>query len=142
MVENCLGVVLLSVVARLFVVNAVVKVEDKSVVFFLVDKLLLFVIKVVMDVEVCGVGVIAGDEPFVADLVLGVVNGPVFFAVTKLLVTIEVLAELVGSVLEVEDGSVCFVVIPVEVRFTLEVPASVEVSLVEEMVGLDFLVVK
>ena len=142
MVENCLGVVLLSVVARLFVVNAVVKVEDKSVVFFLVDKLLLFVIKVVMDVEVCRVGVIAGDEPFVADLVLGVVNGPVFFVVTKLLVTIEVLVELVGSVLEVEDGSVCFVVIPVEVRFTLEVPACVEVSLVEEMVGLDFLVVK
>lgn len=114
-----------------------------------------------MGVEVCGADVIDDAESFVVDLVLGVVNGPVCFVGTKLLVTFEVLVEIadfsvdvildidelfVGFVLEVEDEPVCFVVIglvvSVEVPVTSEVLACVEVSLVEAMVGLDFPIVE
>lgn len=110
-----------------------------------------------MGVEVCGADVIDDAESLVVDLVLGVVNGPVCFVGTKLLVTFEVLVEIadfsvdvildidelfVGFVLEVEDEPVCFVVIGLVVPVTSEVLACVEVSLVEAMVGLDFPIVE
>ena len=149
----------------LSVVNVVVELEDESVVSFLVEKLLLvdvvLTLEVLVGVEVCGADVIDDAESFVVDLVLGVVNGPVCFVATKLLVTFEVLVEIadfsvdvildidelfVGFVLEVEDEPVCFVVIglvvSVEVPVTSEVLACVEVSLVEAMVGLDFPIVE
>ena len=149
----------------LSVVNVVVELEDESVVSFLVEKLLLvdvvLTLEVLVGVEVCGADVIDDAESFVVDLVLGVVNGPVCFVGTKLLVTFEVLVEIadfsvdvildidelfVGFVLEVEDEPVCFVaiglVVSVEVPVTSEVLACVEVSLVEAMVGLDFPIVE
>lgn len=148
----------------LSVVNVVVELEDESVVSFLVGKLLLvdvvLTLEVLVGVEVCGADVIDDAESFVVDLVLGVVNGPVCFVGTKLLVTFEVLVEIadfsvdvildidelfVGFVLEVEDEPVCFViglVVSVEVPVTSEVLACVEVSLVEAMVGLDFPIVE
>ena len=149
----------------LSVVNVVVELEDESVVSFLVEKLLLvdvvLTLEVLVGVEVCGADVIDDAESLVVDLVLGVVNGPVCFVGTKLLVTFEVLVEIadfsvdvildidelfVGFVLEVEDEPVCFVVIglvvSVEVPVTSEVLACVEVSLVEAMVGLDFPIVE
>ena len=148
----------------LSVVNVVAELEDESVVSFLVGKLLLvdvvLTLEVLVGVEVCGADVIDDAESFVVDLVLGVVNGPVCFVGTKLLVTFEVLVEIadfsvdvildidelfVGFVLEVEDEPVCFViglVVSVEVPVTSEVLACVEVSLVEAMVGLDFPIVE
>lgn len=148
----------------LSVVNVVVELEGESVVSFLVGKLLLvdvvLTLEVLVGVEVCGADVIDDAESFVVDLVLGVVNGPVCFVGTKLLVTFEVLVEIadfsvdvildidelfVGFVLEVEDEPVCFViglVVSVEVPVTSEVLACVEVSLVEAMVGLDFPIVE
>ena len=145
----------------LSVVNVVVELEDESVVSFLVGKLLLvdvvLTLEVLVGVEVCGADVIDDAESFVVDLVLGVVNGPVCFVGTKLLVTFEVLVEIadfsvdvildidelfVGFVLEVEDEPVCFVVIGLVVPVTSEVLACVEVSLVEAMVGLDFPIVE
>ena len=149
----------------LSVVNVVVELEDESVVSFLVGKLLLvdvvLTLEVLVGVEVCGSDVIDDAESFVVDLVVGVVNGPVCFVGTKLLVTFEVLVEIadfsvdvildidelfVGFVLEVEDEPVCFVVIglvvSVEVPVTSEVLACVEVSVVEAMVGLDFPIVE
>lgn len=145
----------------LSVVNVVVELEDESVVSFLVEKLLLvdvvLTLEVLVGVEVCGADVIDDAESFVVDLVLGVVNGPVCFVGTKLLVTFEVLVEIadfsvdvildidelfVGFVLEVEDEPVCFVVIGLVVPVTSEVLACVEVSLVEAMVGLDFPIVE
>ena len=149
----------------LSVVNVVAELEDESLVSFLVEKLLLvdvvLTLEVLVGVVVCGADVIVDAESFVVDLVLGVVNGPVCFVGTKLLVTFEVLVEIadfsvdvildvdelfVGFVLEVEDEPVCFVVIglvvSVEVPVTSEVLACVEVSLVEAMVGLDFPIVE
>ena len=149
----------------LSVVNVVVELEDESVVSFLAEKLLLVDVVLTLEelvfVDVCGADVIVDVESFVVDLVLGVVNGSVCFVGTKLLVTFEVLVELVdsfvdvildvdelfaGFLLEIEDEPLRFVVIElvvsVEVPVTSEVLVCVEVSLVEAMVGLDFPIVK
>ena len=101
----------------LSVVNVVVELEDESVVSFLVGKLLLvdvvLTLEVLVGVEVCGADVIDDAESFVVDLVLGVVNGPVCFVGTKLLVTFEVLFEIadfsVDVILDIDERFVGFV---------------------------------
>lgn len=102
----------------LSVVNVVVELEDESVVSFLVEKLLLvdvvLTLEVLVGVEVCGADVIDDAESLVVDLVLGVVNGPVCFVGTKLLVTFEVLVEIadfsVDVILDIDERFVGFVV--------------------------------
>ena len=125
MVESCLGVALLSVVALVAVpdvgVNLLVLtgVFGDCVVVGLIDSFFVLVLEIVD--------------------VLVTVEKPVELLNSFSDSVLDVDKIFVGSVLEVEDGTVSFVVILVEVSFSLKVLTVVAVTSVEEIVGLDLI---